>query len=112
VVLFTYSCQKVAMGKNKIDSVFKVAGAKGFKLKTKAKAVRTELKQINMKNKSKITEMDKELVKLQEKIRHATPDDKKIVIKTKSKLPSTIQNSDEVKKTSQEALDQLNSMEL
>jgi hypothetical protein len=68
--------------------------------------------QINMKNKSKITEMDKELVKLQEKIRHATPDDKKIVIKTKSKLPSTIQNSDEVKKTSQEALDQLNSMEL
>jgi cation transport ATPase len=81
-------------------------------LKTKAKAVRTELKQINMKNKSKITEMDKELVKLQEKIRHATPDDKKMVIKIKSKLPSTIQNSDEVKKTSQEALDQLNSMEL
>jgi cation transport ATPase len=74
--------------------------------------VRTELKQINMKNKSKITEMDKELVKLQEKIRHATPDDKKMVIKIKSKLPSTIQNSDEVKKTSQEALDQLNSMEL
>jgi cation transport ATPase len=65
-----------------------------------------------MKNKSKITEMDKELVKLQEKIRHATPDDKKMVIKIKSKLPSTIQNSDEVKKTSQEALDQLNSMEL
>lgn len=42
------------MGKNKkkVDNVFKVAGARSLKLKAKAKAVKSDLKQVKSSNKS------------------------------------------------------------
>ncbi|RZC27640.1 tRNA (guanine(37)-N1)-methyltransferase [Asbolus verrucosus] len=100
----------VTMGKNKkkTNSVFKVAGAKSLKLKAKAKAVKTELKQINIKNKSKILEVDKELVNLQEKLRNTAPQEKKEKSKSGSKLPSKINSNSD----SNVNVEQLNAMQL
>lgn len=39
--------EKMGKNKKKLNSVFKVAGAKSLKSKNKAKAVKTELKQVS-----------------------------------------------------------------
>ncbi|GJQ74253.1 hypothetical protein Trydic_g19154 [Trypoxylus dichotomus] len=62
---------KIAMGKNKhqkVKNIFKVAGAKSLKPKSKAKVVKGQLKQITLKNKSKILEVDQQLLGVQEKV--------------------------------------------
>lgn len=101
------------MGKNKnkkINSVFKVAGAKSLKVKSKAKAVKGDLKKIKLKNQKKIDEIDKELVNLQEKIHNPNNSNKKVVEpKVKRPLPSSVGSTQEVP---QETLAQLDSMQL
>lgn len=97
---------QVIMGKNKkkTNSIFKVAGAKSLKLKSKAKAVKSELKQVNrfqqktknnrsdlqlnIKNKSKIQEIDKALIHLQDEIRKPGKNSQKPDI-IKTKLPKS-----------------------
>ncbi|ENN72309.1 hypothetical protein YQE_11052, partial [Dendroctonus ponderosae] len=59
----TWKQRNVNMGKNKkkLNSVFKVAGAKSLKMKAKAKPVKSELKNIKLKTKEKVLEIDKAL---------------------------------------------------
>ncbi|KAJ8939391.1 hypothetical protein NQ314_011137 [Rhamnusium bicolor] len=80
----------IKMGKNKKKSnnVFKVVGAKSLKLKAKAKAVKTNLKNLNIKNKNKVTEIDKALVQLEDKVRQTIVPEKKSTVKNASKLPT------------------------
>ncbi|CAH0557103.1 unnamed protein product [Brassicogethes aeneus] len=97
------------MGKNnKKNNVFKVAGAKSFKSKAKAKSVKTDLKNINnIKNKKQ--EVDKLLTELQDKVRKIdTVPEKSTVNKTKLKIKS--KEDVEKEKKSIETLDSMNAM--
>lgn len=103
---------QITMGKNKnkkMNSVFKVAGAKSLKIKTKAKAVKSDLKKINLKNQKKVGEVDKELVNLQEKIHNLDNSKKSAVPQIKKPLPSRVGTTKDVPS---ETLAQLDSMQL
>lgn len=104
---------QIIMGKNKnkkLNSVFKVAGAKSLKIKTKAKAVKSDLKKINLKNQKKVRDVDKELVNLQEKIHNLDNLKKKSAVpKVKKPLPSKVATTQDVPS---ETLAQLDSMQL
>lgn len=103
----------MTMGKNKkkVDNVFKVAGARSLKLKAKAKAVKSDLKQINIKNKTKVTEIDLALNQLENKIRMPEVPLQKNT-NPNSKLPSAPQVTAETEKQSEEALKNLESFQL
>ncbi|KAG5891415.1 hypothetical protein JTB14_031481 [Gonioctena quinquepunctata] len=104
---------KMGKNKKKVNSVFKVAGAKSLKLKAKAKTVKSELKQINMKNKNKVAEIDKALQQLESTVRQSgTPKNTTSEV-IKSKLPSTnAKESLEIQQKSEEALKELDDMQL
>ncbi|XP_019868281.1 uncharacterized protein LOC109597093 [Aethina tumida] len=105
-----FNCIKVTMGKNKKqNNVFKVAGAKSLKLKAKAKAVKTDLKNINKQNKDKLQEIDNQLVKLQDKIR-SNPSSSKNKDIVKKKLP--VKNVSNTQNSSNEALESLSTMQV
>jgi len=88
-----------------------VAGAKSLKLKAKAKVVKGNLKNIKVKTKEKVVEVDKALNELQEKIRASSKGVKKTVELNKSVLPSSTENEN-TEKCSEEAVDKLETMQL
>nr|CAI5832582.1 unnamed protein product [Callosobruchus analis] len=103
------------MGKSKKKSsnVFQVAGAKSLKLKAKAKAVKTALKHINIKNKHDVQEIDKALIYLEDRIRQTAPSAKQLEELTKSRLPTT--NTEEariVKEKAETTVEDLNNLQL
>ncbi|CAH1974596.1 unnamed protein product [Acanthoscelides obtectus] len=103
------------MGKNKKkpSNVFKVAGAKSQKLKAKARAEKTGLKHINMKNKHDVQEIDKALMNLEDKIRQTAPPVKNVEKVAKSKLPTTdIEDAQALKDKSEAAMQGLDNMQL
>nr|XP_023020297.1 uncharacterized protein LOC111508895 isoform X1 [Leptinotarsa decemlineata] len=103
------------MGKNhkKVDKVFKVAGAKSLKLKAKAKTVKSELKQINIKNKSKVAEIDKALQLMQNTVRNTNKAKKDNPEITKTKLPSSNpKDLVDTQKKSEDVMNDLDKMQL
>lgn len=104
--------KEVKMGKNKkVGNVFKVAGAKSLKLKAKAKAVKTDLKQINVKN--KVAEIDKALEQLENKMRVPEVPPSKKPSNPKTNLPSAInENSADTERKAEEALNSLNNFQM
>ncbi|GLV45012.1 uncharacterized protein CBL_14416 [Carabus blaptoides fortunei] len=98
-----------AMGKNKgkqkVKNVFKVAGAKSLKLKSKAKAVNTQLKKITSSTKEKVLENNKQLDQLADAVRQTTKvvkmEDRTINMKTD--IEKTKKQSDELHKLTNES---------
>ncbi|KAK9754975.1 protein of unknown function (DUF4665) [Popillia japonica] len=106
------------MGKNKhqkVKNIFKVAGAKSLKPKSKAKVVKGQLKQINVKNKAKITEVDKQLAKVQDKIRQGDPKTEKTTNSPKATPPIESMTEEQYKEIETKhiiTLQNLNQMQL
>ncbi|KAI4462266.1 trna methyltransferase [Holotrichia oblita] len=106
------------MGKNKhqkVKNIFKVAGAKSLKPKSKAKVVKGQLKQITLKNKAKITEVDQQLVSVQDKIRQAEKKTEKTTDSSKSATPPESMTEEQYKEIETKhitTLQNLNEMQL
>jgi len=95
--------------------VFKVVGVKNTKMKSKAKPVNSQLKRINVLNKSKIQEMDKQLIDLQDKVRKDSTDKKDIKKLTTTPVAKSQKSEKDyitMQQKSQETISELNQMQL
>lgn len=119
----------MAKNQHKNKNVFKVAGAKSLKLKAKAKAVKSNLKnvsvvpafsgdiirvfclQIKHVNKAKVEEIDKALDGLQEKLRKSTAETQSKAV-NKTTLPTNSQSDDSVELNKKETIVKLEDMQL
>lgn len=122
----------MAKNQHKNKNVFKVAGAKSLKLKAKAKAVKSNLKnvsvvpafsggrrrvirvfflQIKHVNKAKVEEIDKALDGLQEKLRKSTAEVQGKVV-NKTTLPTHSHSDDSAELNKKETIVKLEDMQL
>ncbi|KAK5650828.1 hypothetical protein RI129_001857 [Pyrocoelia pectoralis] len=105
------------MGKNKtkqIKNVIKVVGSKQTKPKNKAKPVSGHIKRINFQNKSKVLEIDKQLLELHDRLQKGSTktDTSQPSQKPKVDISKNVEDFINLQKASEETITELEDMQL